>query len=106
MYGFSLGLKYFVSSLNGLHAVCAGSFASGLSMSFHLNEKPYSSICIPKCFWYHSFVFCGSLVLKNTPPSPVTRFIYLLVKKVLINIICYSDQRHSSALLPHLQIAA
>src|SRR6478736_4483221 len=74
---FSLGAKYFVSSLNGLHAVCAGSFASRLFGSIHSKEQPYSFTGKPKCLPYHSLIFFGSLVLKKTPPSPVTRFIFV-----------------------------
>jgi hypothetical protein len=29
---------------------------------------------MPRCFEYHSYIFCGALALKKIPPSPITRF--------------------------------
>src|SRR5216684_9036909 len=65
-----LGSKYLVSRGNRAQAVMPIFLVS--SASRHRKLTPCSPFFIPRCLSYHSYIFCGSLVLKKTPPRPVT----------------------------------
>src|SRR3954469_20711127 len=66
-----LGAKYDVSSLKRFHAVLPAPPASSAQRN---TAPPQSATSMPRCARYHAPSAFGSLALKNTPPTPVTRF--------------------------------